>query len=57
MTCIMDFPSAWKFVRATEMSQHELMCSYRCTNGGLLCDCQILNDEYERRRLDQEREA
>lgn len=47
---IMDFPTAWAFVRETEMDSHDPRCSYRVANGGLLCDCFILNDEYERRR-------
>lgn len=45
---IMDFPTAWAFCRATSMEDHEAGCSYRVANGGFLCDCKILNDEYER---------
>lgn len=49
MTAIMDFPTAWAFVRATAMSDHHEECSYRVAQGGFLCDCDVLWDEYERR--------
>ncbi len=49
--CIMDFPTAWEFVRATKADDHHEKCSWRVTNGALLCDCRVLWDEYERRKL------
>ena len=48
---IMDFPEAWDYVRETELDEHDAACSYRVCQGGMLCDCFILGDEYERRRL------
>jgi hypothetical protein len=56
----MDFPEAWDYVRETELDEHATACSYRVTQGGMLCDCFILMDEYERRKaavhyLDKER--
>ena len=46
--CIMDYPTAWEFTRKTPREDHDEECSYSV--GGLLCDCHILNNEYERRR-------
>lgn len=48
--CIMDFPTAWKFVAKTKLSQHHKKCSYRTEKRALLCDCAVLNNEYERRK-------
>ena len=47
---IMDFPTAWAYVRETELDSHDPKCSYRVAQGGFLCDCFILMDEYERRK-------
>lgn len=49
-TPIMDFPTAWAFVRTTEPAQHHLDCSWRRQNGAFLCDCDVLNAEYMRRK-------
>ena len=46
----MDFPTAWAFVRDTDMELHDERCSYRSENGAFLCDCHVLNDEYDRRK-------
>lgn len=46
---IMDYPTAWEFVRNTNPQNHHEKCSWRTENGALLCDCDILWDEYERR--------
>lgn len=46
---VMDYPAAWEFVRATDPADHHEKCSWRQTNGALLCDCDVLWDEYERR--------
>ena len=45
----MDFPTAWAFVRETKPEDHDERCSWRTTNGALLCDCDVLWDEYVRR--------
>lgn len=34
-----DFPTAWAVMRKTDPQQHHERCSYRQTNGGVLCDC------------------
>jgi len=49
-TCVMDFPTAWKFVKGTKLEDHHEKCSYRTTDRCLLCDCNILWDEYEKRK-------
>ena len=49
MACIMDFRSAWEFVRATKMKDHDPLCSYVRCHGSLLCDCHIIWDEYKKR--------
>ena len=46
---IMDYPQAWEWVKGTDPEDHHVKCSWRVTGGGLLCDCDILWDEYERR--------
>lgn len=50
---IMDFPTAWAFVKDTLFKDHHKDCSWRTTFGALLCDCNILWDEYERRKVAQ----
>ena len=45
---VMDFPESWAFVRTTDPKDHHEKCSWRVTNGALLCDCQVLYDEYDR---------
>lgn len=51
MTVIMDWPTAWAFIRDEhpDHDEHHPRCSWVQTNGALLCDCHVLNDEYERR--------
>lgn len=34
-----DFPTAWAVMSKTHPEQHHERCSYRTTNGGVLCDC------------------
>jgi hypothetical protein len=50
---IMDFPAAWEYVReratAHGLDEHHERCSFRTERGALLCDCDVLWDEYERR--------
>lgn len=48
MTCIMDFPTAWAFTRASAIKDHDVQCSWYTHN--MLCDCHVLNDEYARRK-------
>ena len=47
---VMDYPTAWNFVRATDPKDHDERCSWRTENGAFLCDCRILWDEYARRK-------
>lgn len=53
MAAIMDFPTAWAFVRATNPDDHHLDCSWRTTAGALLCDCRVLWDEYDKRKAER----
>lgn len=39
MNIISDFPLAWDAMRRTDPQQHHEKCSYRQTNGAILCDC------------------
>lgn len=47
---IMDFPTSWAFVRISKLEDHHENCSWRTQAGALLCDCDVLNKEYERRK-------
>lgn len=44
---IMDYPTAWAFVKSTDPADHHERCSWRTTNGCLLCDCDVLWNKYE----------
>lgn len=46
MSCVMDFPTAWAFTRASAIKDHDVQCSWYTHN--MLCDCRVLNDEYDR---------
>ena len=50
---IMDFPQAWAYVRERAVKhgtdEHDPRCSFVTQNGALLCDCDVLWNEYERR--------
>lgn len=48
-TVTMSFPEAWAFVNETHMDEHTPTCSYRQSQGAILCDCHVLWDEYDRR--------
>lgn len=37
-----DYPRAWEIARSAPMSEHDLRCSYRQCDGGMLCDCPVL---------------
>ena len=49
VTTGMDYPEAWEFVRGTKPEEHHPQCSWRTQNGALLCDCDVIWDEYVRR--------
>lgn len=49
-TAIMDYPTAWAFVKTTKPVDHHSKCSWRTQNGALLCDCDVLDAEYMRRK-------
>ena len=53
-TCVMDFPTAWAFVREQhpDPKEHDPRCSWVQASGGILCDCHVLNDEYARRKAE-----
>lgn len=53
MAVVMDIPSAWEFLAGTKMGDHEQPCSYRQTGGGILCDCRVIDEEYERRKAEK----
>jgi hypothetical protein len=52
MACIMDYPTAWAFIREqhSDSAEHDPRCSWVQAQGGILCDCHVINAEYERRR-------
>lgn len=37
-----DFPRAWEISRSVDIEKHHEKCSFRTTNGVLLCDCDVL---------------
>jgi len=49
----LDFPRAWQIAREAAMEDHDQKCSYRWTDGGLLCDCHVIyrHPEYLEGRL------
>jgi hypothetical protein len=53
MSAVMDFPAAWAYVRERALThgtdEHDPRCSFVQTNGALLCDCDVIWDEYVRR--------
>lgn len=48
---VMDFPAAWAYIRQEhpDPADHHPSCSWAQTSGALLCDCDVLWDEYVRR--------
>ena len=38
-----DYPRAWQIVMETNPEDHHPDCSFRVTDGAILCDCDILN--------------
>jgi hypothetical protein len=47
----MDWPEAWRFIREErpDYEDHHPSCSWVQTTRALLCDCDVLWDEYVRR--------
>jgi hypothetical protein len=41
---VIDFPTAWVIARTVWYGNHHELCSFRATEGGTLCDCEVLND-------------
>jgi len=42
-----DYPRAWEIARAAAMEKHHPLCSFRSTEGGVLCDCDVIYDHPE----------
>ena len=42
-----DFPRAWEIARTVEPEYHHNKCSFNVTNGGVLCDCDVVNKHPE----------
>jgi hypothetical protein len=42
-----DFPRAWQIARASNMEEHHEQCSYRQTEGVVLCDCDVIHEHPE----------
>ena len=38
-----DFPKAWEIARSVAPEYHHNKCSFNQNNGGILCDCEVLN--------------
>lgn len=51
-TAVMDYPAAWAYIREhhPDPAEHHPHCSWVQADGGMLCDCDVIWDEYERRR-------
>lgn len=43
----LDFPRAWQLARAVDFSDHHPACSFVKTRGGILCDCDVINQHPE----------
>lgn len=43
----LDFPRAWQIAKASDMEDHHPKCSYLQTQGGILCDCDVINKHPE----------
>lgn len=43
----MDYPRAWQLARSVALVEHEEMCSFRQTTGGVLCDCRVITEHTE----------
>jgi len=38
----MDYPTAWEIIKNTNQEDHHQMCSYRQSDGCILCDCYVI---------------
>ncbi len=38
----MDFPRAWQIATEKPWKEHDRRCSFALSEGGLLCDCEVL---------------
>jgi len=49
----LDFPRSWQIAQTTPIEKHDPNCSYRITEGGLLCDCHVIyqHPEYKAKEL------
>lgn len=45
----LDYPRSWELARAKPLHKHNPLCSYRTTNGAILCDCEVLTRHREYR--------
>lgn len=39
----LDYPTAWMIARSVPMKEHHERCSFAQTDGGCLCDCDVIN--------------
>ena len=39
-----DFPRAWQIAEHSKAEDHHPECSYRVTEGCILCDCNIIHE-------------
>lgn len=37
-----DIPRAWEIARSVSPEYHHNACSFNVTNGGVLCDCDVI---------------
>lgn len=42
-----DFPRAWEIARSVDPAYHHNKCSFNVTQGGVLCDCDVVNKHPE----------
>ncbi len=42
-----DYPRAWEIARAVKPASHHPQCSFRLSEGGFLCDCDVLTQHPE----------
>ena len=42
-----DFPRAWQIAKSVNIEKHHPKCSYRQTDGCIICDCAVLTEHTE----------
>lgn len=52
MVNFVDYPTAWDLMKKVKKSYHHPQCSYTKTNGGLLCDCGVIEGAVQMRKID-----